>query len=341
VAKQNEPSKQLAAVLKDIPAADAAGAGVVAQRLISGGAETINELVELVGQEFGDPAGATPKYALHAAVLYAGRPGDAKARKTVAEALALQLAKDHSPELKAFIIRQLQFCGRADEIGALAKFLGDKRLCEPATQAMQAIGGGETAAALRGALGSAKGKLRVTLLNAVGRLKDKPSAPAARGLLGDKDRDVRIAAMYALGNIGDAESAAALIKAAGGADSFERTQAVDACLLLARSLAAGGDRANAAKTCRAIPTERSYDRCAALAVLAETCRSEAIGDLNGAMDSKDAKVRHPAAVIAVKLAGTIRREHPAGVRKLLTKAIGATKDAVVVRSAEALLSSLD
>ena len=60
MAKQNEPSKQLAAVLKDIPAADAAGAGVVAQRLISGGAETINELVELVGQEFGDPAGATP-----------------------------------------------------------------------------------------------------------------------------------------------------------------------------------------------------------------------------------------------------------------------------------------
>jgi hypothetical protein len=341
VAKQNEPSSKLVAILKDIPAADAASAGAAAEKLISGGAETINELVELVGQKFGDPAGATPKYALHAAVLYAGRPGDGKARKTVAEALAGQLGKDHSPELKAFIIRQLQFCGRAAEVSVLAKFLGDKRLCEPATQAMLAIGGEESAAALRGALGSAKGKLRAGLLNAVGRLKDKPSAPAARGLLADKERDVRIAAMYALGNIGDAESAGALIKAAGGADSFERTQAVDACLLLARSLAAGGDSANAAKTCRAIPTERSHDRCAALAALAETCCSEAIGDLNAAMDCKDVKVRHPAAVIAVKLAGMIRREHPARTRELLTKVIGATKDAVVVRSAEALLSSLD
>jgi len=149
VARQNEPSSKLAAILKDIPAADAASAGAVARKLISGGAATINELVELVGQEFGDPAGATPKYALHATVLYAGRPGDAKARKTIAETLAGQLAKDHSPELKAFIIRQLQFCGRADEVGDLAKFLGDMRLCEPATQAMLAIGGEESSAGLR------------------------------------------------------------------------------------------------------------------------------------------------------------------------------------------------
>ncbi|MDP6046221.1 MAG: HEAT repeat domain-containing protein [Phycisphaerae bacterium] len=327
MARSNEPSSKLVAVLKDIPAADAAAAGKVAQKLISGGAATINELIELVGQKFGDPAGATPKYALHAAVLYAGRPGDDKARKTVAEALADQLAKDHSPELKAFIIRQLQFCGRADEVGALAKFLGDKRLCEPATQAMLAIGGEESAAGLRKALGSANGKLRVTLLNAVGRLRDKPSAPAARGLLGDKERDVRIAAMYALGNIGDSESAGVLLKAAGGAESFERTQAVDACLLLARSLAAQGDKAGAARTCRAMPTDRSYDRCAALSVLAQTCGVEAFKDLMDAMDCKDVKVRNPAACTAVKLSTAIEKSHSAQADKLRKKAVKANSSA--------------
>ena len=42
----------------------------------------------------------------------------------------------------------------------LGKLLADDRLCEPATQALLAIGGAEAAGAMREALGGAKGKRR-------------------------------------------------------------------------------------------------------------------------------------------------------------------------------------
>ena len=343
MAKQQTPSNELTAILENIPAVDIDTAGGVGKKLISGGPAMIAELIGLVGQEFGDPAGAMPKYAMHGAALYAGRPGCDKERKMVAEALAGQLAKKHSADLKAFIIRQLQFCGRADEVPALAKFLGDQWLCEPAVQAMLAIGGDSAAAALRGALAEAKGKLRVTILNAVGRLRDKGSVPAARKLARDKDRDVRLAALYALGAIGDAESVTVLLAAAGGKESYERTQATDACFLLARCLAGQGDTKNAAKTCRALSAARKspadvYDRCAALAVLAETCGADAVDDVMKAMDSGDVEFRHPAARTAVKLAGAIGEKHSAEADKLLKKALKATKDRVVIHDAELLLA---
>ena len=344
MAKQQTPSKELAAILEDIPAVDIATAAGVGRKLIAGGPAMIAELIDLVGQEFGDAAGAMPKYAMHGAAIYAGRPASDKGRKMVAEALAGQLAKKHSADLKAFIIRQLQFCGRPDEVPALAKFLGNQQLCEPAVQALLAIGDDTAAAALRGALVSAKGKHRVTILNAVGRLRDKGSAPAARKFAGDKDRDVRLAALYALGNMGDAESVTVLLAAAEGEESYERTQATDACLLLARRLGEQGETKNAAKICRALSTTRKspadvYDRCAALALLAETCGADAVGDVMGAMDSEDVKFRHPAARTAVKLAGAIGKKHSAEADKLLKKALKATKDRVVIQDAELLLAS--
>jgi len=343
VAKQQTPSKALSSILEDIPAVDINTARGVGKKLIDGGSVMIDELIGLVGQTFGDPAGAMGKYAMHGAAIYAGRAGAEGDRKMVCEALAGQLSKKNSIDLKAFIIRQLQFCGRSDELPALAKFLGDKQLCEPAVQAMLAIGGDSAAGGLRGALAGAKGKHRVTILNAVGRLRDKGSAPAVRKFAGDKDRDVRLAALYALGNIGDAESADVLLAAADGEESYERTQATDACFLLARRLAEGGDTKNSAKICRALSAARKtpadvHDRCAALAVLAETCGVEAVGDVMEAMDSEDVKVRHPAARAAVKLAGVIAKKHSAEANKLLKKALKATKDRVVIQGAELLLA---
>ena len=92
--------------------------------------------------EFGDPKGVKPKYALHGLVMYAARPGAEKQRKIVAETLAAELEGKHSKELKAFLCRQLQLCGRREEAPALEKLLEDDRLGEPARQALEAIGAG-------------------------------------------------------------------------------------------------------------------------------------------------------------------------------------------------------
>ena len=103
-------------------------------------------------------------------MIYASRPDADDERRVVAEALAEELAAEHSDELKAFIARQLQLCGRASNVPAIAKLLTNDRLCEPATQALLAIGGKEAQQAVRSALPQASGQRRATLSQAVGLL---------------------------------------------------------------------------------------------------------------------------------------------------------------------------
>lgn len=168
-----ERSKPVANVLGQLPADDYETAGKLCTTLLDGGPAVVTELVNLVGDEFGDPNGVKPKYALHGLVHYASRPGAEKARAMLAETLAAELAAEHSDELKAFIVRQLQLCGRTQEIPALAKSLTSDRLCNPATQALVAIGGPAALKALRDALPKAEGPRQVAISQAVELLSRK------------------------------------------------------------------------------------------------------------------------------------------------------------------------
>ena len=57
------------------------------EKLLASGTATITQLVEMVGDEFGDPDGVKPKYALHGLVNYASRPGADQQRNLLAETL--------------------------------------------------------------------------------------------------------------------------------------------------------------------------------------------------------------------------------------------------------------
>jgi len=169
----SEPSKQVADVLEKIPADDYETAGRLCTTLLAGGPSVVKELVNLVGDEFGDPNGVKPKYALHGLAHYASRPGAGEARKMLAETLAGELSAKHSDELKAFIVRQLQLCGQPEEVPALATLLASDRLCNPATQALLAISGPAALKALRDALPTAEGPRRVAISQAVEILSRK------------------------------------------------------------------------------------------------------------------------------------------------------------------------
>jgi len=334
--------KPLAGLLDRIPTQDPATAEDVFSKLVQGGSRTVAKLVELVGDEFGDPRGVKPKYAVHGLAIYAARPGADSERAMVAEALAKQLAADHSDELKAFVCRQLQLCGRSEEVPALARLLGSQRLCEPATQALLAIGGEKATHALRAALPKATGKQMPTIVKALGRLQDKASANAIRKAAGDPDRDVRLVAWYALGNMGDAGAVDVLLKAAEVTAPYQRTQATDACLLLGRRLAEAGNIQDAEKVFRGLLSKRQtaediHDRCAALEGLAGAIGAKAVGDVMTALGSSQLRYRHPAAQTAVDLARSIQKDHTEQAETLLKKALEATKEEAVRQQAQMLL----
>ncbi len=165
--KTEKTPDDLAALFKKLPAQDYAQAGEIGKTLVAGGANTVRLLVSLVGDEFGAADGAKPKEALHALVIYASRPGAGAERKVVAETLSKELAAEHSEELKAFVTRQLQLCGREEDVPSIARLLGSDRLCEPATQAIVAIGGKAARQALQEALPQSADQRKVTISQAV------------------------------------------------------------------------------------------------------------------------------------------------------------------------------
>ncbi len=163
----------IAQILEKLPAQRYDEGGRLAAELIAGGPATLRELIGMVGDEFGDPAGTKPKMALHGVVLHATRPGADGERKMVAATLAAELEGEHSDELKAFLCRQLQFCAHCDEVPALARLLESDRLCEPATQVLLAIQSEAALNALQKALPGSEGKRHVTLSQAVDILSGK------------------------------------------------------------------------------------------------------------------------------------------------------------------------
>lgn len=327
-------SSGLEPLLEKLPADEYASARAVLDELLEGGEATIRKLVVLVGEEFGDPAGVKAKYALHGLVHHVSRPNAGGHRGMLASTLAGLLDSNHSDELKAFLCRQLQLCGRTDEVPALAVLLESDRLCEPATQALTAIGGTGAADALRKALKSATGSRRVTLINALGALEDREVAASIRGDAAAEDADLRLVAWYALGNAGDSESADRLLEAAVGPASCERTQATDACLRLARALAEAGKPSQAEDICRRLLSMRKgsddvQDLCAAMECLASVLEEGAVQDFLEGLNAKDPRLRVPLARIAVDLARGIHEEHPEPAGKLLEKVLAATEEEAV------------
>lgn len=160
-------AKELAEIIEKLPADDCQIGRELCEKIIRGGPDMIEQLVAMVGDKFGDPDGVKAKYALHGLVHYASRPEGGGDRRLVAETLAAQLAGDHSDELKAFIIRQLQLCRQPGELPALAAMLSSDRLCSPAAQAMAAIGGDGAKKALARALPTADGPRREAIGQAI------------------------------------------------------------------------------------------------------------------------------------------------------------------------------
>jgi len=216
---------------------------VAIRAILQGGRDNIIGVIDmLVEPGKGDDVKA--HYALHCMALHVCKLDNNRPRRRFSRTLASQLGGDRPKEVQKYLVRELQIAGGGEAVEALGKLLVDEDLCEPAAQALVAIGDG-AAEQLREALPRAKGKCRLTILQNLGVVGDAESVSALKSVVSDNDREVRIAAVWALANIGDAGSVNVLQKAADKAEGWERTQATKACLLLAEKLGAAGKKSEA------------------------------------------------------------------------------------------------
>jgi len=243
--KPKTPPPRLGAASK-FTGPDPTAAEQIFTEILSGGRESIRELLGLVRE----PSDADYKnykagYVLHGLVIRAGRTGQEKQRRLLADALVSELGSvKHSKAAKAVFIRELRTLGGKESAGALGRQLLDDELCSDATLALLTIRDG-AAAQFRSALGKSKGRNRVTIIHALGTLQDADSVAALKKTLAEEDRDARRTAAWALANIGDPSVTDALLKSSDGAEGWERTEATRHCLLLAERLTASGKQSQA------------------------------------------------------------------------------------------------
>ena len=219
----------------------------VYDKILKGGRDSIIGVIDMLA-EIDDGKDYKARYVLHALTAYVCRPGKEKHRTAVVQAIASQIGGDRPKIIQRFLVQQLQACGDGRAAATLGKHLLDEDLYEPAAAALVAIGDG-AAEQLRKALPQAKGKCRAAIVQNLGAVADAKSIDALKKAAGEDDPLVRVAAVWALANIGDAGSVDVLTTAADAyiMGSWERTQAANACLVLAEKLQAAGNKAGAAK----------------------------------------------------------------------------------------------
>lgn len=223
-------------LLAKLPAADRETAAAVCADLLK-----LDKPVAKLAGLLDGKQDAAARRAIHGLAVHVARPGASKERESFAKALAEQVELQRTTPNKMFLLQQLQYCGGPEVVPAIAKALPVEGLTNSAAQVLARIGGDKSTAALRDALPAAKGKGKVAIVQALGKLRDPQAAVPLTKLSGDKeDRDLHLAVLDALAQIANEASVDTFLSALPGKPSLERGKTLNACLVYAERLAETG-----------------------------------------------------------------------------------------------------
>lgn len=175
--------------------------------------------------------------------------GDAALTAELEKRLAGVLGSQASQAAKQYACRKLSLIGTAAIVPALAALLADKDESHMARFALERIAAPEAAEALRKALGSVEGELKIGMLSSLAARRDLASVPVIAALVAG-DSPLASAAAEALGIIATPEAAAALAAAKVSGAAAEAV--VDARLACAEAMVAAGKKAEAKAIYQAI-----------------------------------------------------------------------------------------
>ena len=269
----------------------------LAATVIKAGPEAVEQVCKMLTPPgVGDDSKA--RFAVQQLSVYAGRPNAQKDREMYANALADALHNASDKEVKAFLIRQLEFVGEDEVVADLAKYLSDDRLCDTAAQTLQTIGTEKAVAALEKALPNASGARRITLVKALGTLRCKSAVDEILKHTSSANTRLRRTALWAVANIGPVKGKQlavekALSEAAKTEDTYEKAKATSFYLLYVKRLAEAGKAAECAEMCRELIETRDEINVhsAALGTLVDAVGKNALPDLVKAVRSDSDKLQ--------------------------------------------------
>jgi 3-keto-disaccharide hydrolase len=207
-------------------------------------AEAVDAAVTAAVQATPEQKQAT-KFALEA--LIRACPDDPAMRKAIADRLTKVLDSDASHAGKLLMCRQLWFLGAPNASPVLSRMLLDEKQADLVCYAIAQDPGPDGGQLLRDALGKAKDRALVAIINLLGDRRDLKALAAIRGHAGSKDAVCAEAAIAALGKMGVAPAADALIAIRNESAGAGKLAATHTLLVCAEGLLERGetDRARA------------------------------------------------------------------------------------------------
>jgi len=199
--------------------------------------------------------------------------GNETARAALEKRLVAYLGSTYSSVTRSFVCRQLVLIGSAASVPAVTPLVLDEELSVHARNALERIPGPESEKALRDALGQAKGRTRIGVINSVAARRDAASTPALIKILSE-DPASAAAAAKALGEIATPEAVKALMAARGKGPAPLQQAVVDGTLICADRLVAAGQRSQAISLIEGLtdPSQPEHVRGAAKRMLSAVTR---------------------------------------------------------------------
>jgi HEAT repeat protein len=298
---------QVRTILIRFPAASAAERDVLAAELLKLGPGAIREVCGGLARP-GAADDSLARFALDAVSIYAAKPGIENQRKAYAQELLAALRKAPVPEVKMFLIGELQIAGKEESVRSLGRYLKVGSFAGPAARALVAIGGAEAERVLIESLEISRPECAAHIIQALGGLRSRAAVRKLMPLAGGKEEKLRGAALEALANIGDPASRLLLGQTAVTSSVFERGKAASLYLLYARRLWESGRNQESEEICRefiknATLSEESQVRASALTLLSEILGPGVLDILLEAAESPDAKFRQRALELASLVPG--------------------------------------
>jgi len=170
--------------------------------------------------------------------------GNETARAALEKRLVAYLGSTYPYVTRSFVCRQLVLIASVASVPAVTPLVLDEELSVHARNVLEHIPGPESEKALRDALGQAKGRTRIGVINSVAARRDAASTPALIKILSE-DPESAAAAAKALGEIGTAEAGKALVAARGKGPAPVQQAVVVGTLICAERLVAIGQRSQA------------------------------------------------------------------------------------------------
>ncbi len=304
---------KVADTLAKFPAQTTEERDLLASEIVQLGSEGIQEICRmLVPPGTGDDTQV--RFALNGVAVHVNRGGAEGEREMFALSLLESLEAARDNEVKAFLIRQLQIAGRGEAVKPLSQLLKDRRLCEPATQALLAIRTPEVEKVLLKSLGVVSEEKKATIIKALGELGSQKAVKKIIKYSESGDENLRSVALYALANIGDPRSEKVLDNVSVTAPAYERIKAPSIYLLYAQRLAEAGSRETCVRICRKMienytAPQESHIQSSALSILVSVLGKNALDDLLDAVHSPNKEFRWR----ALELANTIEEEEATAV----------------------------